>query len=103
MFIRLFLVCLDNVDEQTYIQVSALTGQGLDELRQAVAGALGASGPVEVLLTPGEGRLRSWLYECGAVLGEQINEDGSMALTLVARDDVLKSLQRRAVRPAEAN
>lgn len=89
------------VENESHIRTSALTGEGVAELREAIASALGASGPVEVLLTPSEGRLRSWLYDCGAVLSEQINEDGSMALTVVARDDVLRSLHRRAAQPAE--
>lgn len=84
--------------DDAHLAVSALTGSGLPELLERVGRLLGAQPPVQVLLTPSEGRLRSWLYQRGAVVSEDVQEDGSMALTIVAREEVLRAFsdQRQA-------
>ncbi len=78
------------------IGVSALTGAGLDLLVRTIGERLGVTAPTEVLLAPGEGRTRAWLYGIGAVLDEEIREDGSLALTVQADADLLARLARRA-------
>lgn len=83
------------------VAVSAHTGAGLDTLTDAVAGRLGVTAPVEILLTPAEGRTRAWLYDMGAVLEETTREDGSLALTVQADAEVLSQLSRRAATPAQ--
>lgn len=84
--------------DDAHLAVSALTGAGLPELLARIGRLLGAQAPVEVLLSPSEGRLRSWLYQRGAVVSEDVQEDGSMALTIVAREEVLRAFsdQRQA-------
>ncbi len=77
------------------VAVSALTGEGLDDLVDAIAARLGVTAPTEVLLAPGEGKTRAWLYGIGAVLDERIHEDGSLALTVRADQDLLARLDRR--------
>jgi GTP-binding protein HflX len=77
------------------VAVSARTGEGLDALTDAVAQRLGVTAPVEVLLGPGEGRTRAWLYAIGAVLDEHICEDGELALTVQANAELLGRLSRR--------
>jgi GTP-binding protein HflX len=77
------------------VAVSAVTGDGLEALVQAVGGRLGVAAPTEVLLAPEEGKTRAWLYGIGAVLDERIREDGSLALTLQADEDLLARLGRR--------
>jgi GTPase len=77
------------------VAVSALTGAGMDALIAAIGARLGVSAPTEVLLSPAEGRTRAWLYGIGAVLDENVREDGSLALTLQADADLLGRLARR--------
>ncbi len=77
------------------VAVSALTGEGLDGLVDAIAERLGVTAPTEVLLAPGEGKTRAWLYGIGAVLDERIHEDGSLALTVQADQELLARLGRR--------
>lgn len=74
------------------IAVSARTGAGLDQLIEAIATRLGIAPPVEVLLGPGDGRLRAQLYRIGAVEDEQVREDGSIALKVRADPAVLARL-----------
>jgi GTP-binding protein HflX len=63
------------------VWVSAKTGAGLALLREAVAELTGGEMVHEWLaLGPAEGRLRARLYEKGAVLGEEVGEDGSLSL-----------------------
>ncbi len=83
---------LKEVASPDAVAVSARTGEGLDSLLRAVAARLGVAGPVEVLLAPEEGRARAWLYAAGAVLDETVREDGSLALTVRADDDLLGRL-----------
>ncbi len=75
------------------IRVSAMTGEGLARLVEAIADRLGVSEPREVLLAPGDGRTRAWLYRLGAVIGESIHEDGCVALTLRANAALLSRLE----------
>lgn len=76
------------------VAVSALTGQGLESLVHVVADRLGVTPPVEVLLAPEDGRTRAWLYAKGAVLAEDVRENGSVALTVRADADLLARLSR---------
>ncbi len=76
------------------IRVSALTGEGLTELRQAIADALGVSAPTDVLIAPEDGRTRAWLYELGAVIDEQLAEDGRVAMRLRADPVLIERLER---------
>ena len=76
------------------IRVSALTGEGLPGLKQAIADALGVSAPTEVLIAPEDGRTRAWLYELGAVIDEHTAEDGRVAMRLRADPVLIERLQR---------
>ncbi|MEZ5560146.1 MAG: GTPase HflX [Pseudomonadales bacterium] len=77
------------------VAVSARSGAGLPVLLDTIARALGLAAPAEVLLPPGEGSTRAWLYRLGAVLDERTEEDGSLTLTVRADEDVLAQLARR--------
>jgi len=79
--------------DQDGIKVSAVTGQGLPELKQAIADALGVSAPTEVLIAPEDGRTRAWLYELGAVIEEHMAEDGSVAMSLRADPVLIERLE----------
>jgi GTPase len=78
------------------VSVSAKTGQGLPGLIEAIGTRLGVAPPMELLLGPSEGKTRAWLYGIGAVLEEHIREDGSLALTVKADEELLARLERRS-------
>lgn len=82
------------------VAVSALTGAGLQSLIETIGDRLGVTPATEIVLTPQEGRTRAWLYDIGAVLDEQVREDGSLALTVQADANLLSRLARRGVDPA---
>jgi GTP-binding protein HflX len=75
------------------IEVSALTGDGLPELIRAIADALGVSAPTEVLIAAEDGRTRAWLYRLGAVIDEQMAEDGRVAMKLRADPVLIERLE----------
>ncbi len=75
------------------IAVSAVTGDGLDGLESAIAGILGVTEPTEVTLPPEDGKTRAWLYQQGAVIEEHMAEDGRVAMTLRADDELLRRLR----------
>jgi GTP-binding protein HflX len=77
------------------VAVSAVTGEGLDELTEAIGRRLGvAPDPAKVVLPADDGKTRAWLYRMGAVLGEEITEDGRVALRVRADADLLERLGR---------
>lgn len=74
------------------LRVSAETGQGLKELMAAIGAALGVRPPMELLLPASARRMRSQLYEAGAVLGEQPAEDGGSLLRVQADHRLLSRI-----------
>jgi GTPase len=65
------------------VWVSAQRGTGLELLRQAVSELLEQDLVHEWLpTTPQQGRLRARLYQKGAVLGERVEDDGSISLEI---------------------
>lgn len=68
---------------------SAQTGEGLDELRQAIAAHLfGEPLYRSLCLTPNEGKTRAQLYELGAVLSERVDGEGNWLLSVrISRAD----------------
>ena len=65
------------------VPVSALTGEGLAALREAILVRLGLSAvAVELSLPPHGGSVRSWLYRHGEVLRETVDDCGAMAFSV---------------------
>ncbi len=65
------------------VWVSAVTGAGLELLNEALAELLGEDVVnAQVLIKPEQGRLRSILYELGAVQEEQYNDQGQPVLNV---------------------
>ena len=65
----------------TRVAVSAIRGDGLQELRRTIGRAVGvAARTLTVLLDPAAGKTRARLYQLGAVLSETSAEDGRLAL-----------------------
>ena len=65
----------------TRVAVSAIRGDGLQELRRTIGRAVGVGArTLTVLLDPAAGKTRARLYQLGAVLSETSAEDGRLAL-----------------------
>jgi GTP-binding protein HflX len=65
------------------VLVSALTGEGLDELRGLIETKLGKDLDIyEAVLDPADGQGQAWLYDRGEVLGREQLEDGRVVLTV---------------------
>ena len=65
------------------VLVSALTGEGTDELLTAIEDRLAERSIVyEIIVKAAEGNARNWLYENGEVLRHKTAEDGALILTL---------------------
>ena len=73
----------------TTFPMSAITGEGVDDLLAAVAGTLDAERREQVLDLPyADGRRRAWLHEQGVVEDEQAGEDGyRMSVRMTARQE----------------
>ena len=78
------------------VWISARQGRGLDLLAQAIAERLGDDIVQErIQLDYAEARLRAQFYAAGAVLGEQIGEDGRQQLEVrLQRSDFNRLLKR---------
>lgn len=65
------------------LAVSALTGEGLEDLRIAVCARLGLDAvKTEVRLPAGDGRARAWLFRHGTVEQETVEADGQVTVTV---------------------
>ncbi len=68
--------------EQPAIVVSAMTGEGMDDLLAAVDARLGAGDKIEELVVPPhDGALVHWLHENTEVLNRETLEDGTVRIT----------------------
>ena len=77
--------------------VSALTGEGLSELRTAVCERLGLDAvTTEVRLPAGDGKSRAWLYRHGTVEQETTRADGQVTVTVRLNRSKLSQLPRSA-------
>jgi GTPase len=85
------------------IIVSALTGQGLDELRAAIEARLAVGRLVfEIALDPVDGGGLNWLYENAEVLRKSTAADGAVHLTVRVAPERAESIRRRfSPRPIE--
>lgn len=65
------------------VLVSALTGEGVDRLTDAIETRIARSRPVyRLTLEPGDGKSLAWLHTNGEVLSREDAEDGALALTV---------------------
>lgn len=65
------------------VLVSALTGDGIDRLTDAIETRIARSRPVyELTLAPGDGKSLAWLHANGEILEREDAEDGALALTV---------------------
>lgn len=72
---------VDYQDDHCKVWVSAVTGQGLELLKEAIANQLeGILIDEEIELKPQDAKLRAALYNANAVIAESITEEGSWRL-----------------------
>ncbi|WP_036257434.1 GTPase HflX [Methylocapsa aurea] len=83
------------------IIVSALTGQGLDDLRDAIEARL-ATGRVvfEIALDPVNGKGLNWLYENTEVMRKSTAADGAVHVTVRVAPERAEPVRRRFLRSA---
>jgi GTP-binding protein HflX len=91
----------DEAGRPQRVWLSAVTGEGVELLGQAMAELLGDEIIHQLLhLTPGEGAFRAQLYAQGAVLQEQVDEQGGFALDVrLQKRDLLQMLTRLEIDP----
>lgn len=78
------------------VHVSAHTGEGIDALTATVTAKLDErSGLVDVFAAPGDGRTVAMVRGAGAVLEEDVAEDGAMRLRVRLSPGALGLLRRR--------
>jgi GTP-binding protein HflX len=78
------------------ILVSALTGEGLNDLLAAIESRLAAGRPlVDVDVDPSDGQGLHWLYEHAEVLNKATLDGGALRLTVRVAPDRLERLKRR--------
>lgn len=89
----------DDLGRPARVWLSALSGAGMDLLREAIAERLSADIVDEVLtVSPRLARLRSRFFEAGVVQSEEIADDGSWRLQVrMPRDDFEQLLRRENV------
>lgn len=86
-------------DEAGRIWISAVSGLGMEDLRDAIAEAIGqAPSEHDLTLTPQEGKLRARLYQEADVLAESANEFGETAIRVRISDARLTTLLREVGR-----
>lgn len=65
------------------VAISAVSGEGLEDLKKAIVERLQASARVHhILLTPAQGAQMAWLYKYGEVLEREDMEDGHIRLVV---------------------
>ncbi|HSG98118.1 MAG TPA: ribosome rescue GTPase HflX [Woeseiaceae bacterium] len=81
------------------VWISAITGEGLDLLKEAIARRLQKRTVHRFIhLEPAQGRQRAKLFALGAVLNEEVLEDGSWSLELkMAEKDLRRFLKHESL------
>jgi GTP-binding protein HflX len=70
-------------EDQRPVLVSALSGQGIDDLVQAIEARLGLRRVVlDLVVDPADGAGMSWLYRHTEVMEKSLGENGKMAMTV---------------------
>ena len=83
------------------VHASAHSGEGLDTLTDAVVRRLDdRSGVVDVFTVPGDGRSIAMVRGAGAILEEEVEEDGAMRLRVRLSPGALGVLTRQIGRRA---
>ncbi|WP_226633852.1 GTPase HflX [Brevundimonas poindexterae] len=76
------------------VAVSALTGEGLDALRQAIAERIDTDAEIHLTLEPQDGEALAWLYEHGRITERSSDPEGRTRLTVRLSEPALGRYQR---------
>lgn len=76
------------------VAVSALTGEGLDALRQAIAERIDTDAEIHLTLEPQDGEALAWLYEHGRITERSSDPEGRTLLTVRLSEPALGRYQR---------
>ncbi|MBL0947649.1 GTPase HflX [Brevundimonas sp.] len=71
------------------VAVSALTGEGLETLRQAIAGRIDTDPEIDLTLEPQDGEALAWLYEHGRVTARTEDTEGRLRITVRLSESAL--------------
>ncbi|MBI1204300.1 MAG: GTPase HflX [Rhodopseudomonas sp.] len=75
-------------DDRRPVAVSAISGEGLDQLTAVIEARLAETKlTLDVTLDPSDGAGLSWLYRHAEVLAKNMNEDGSLLVTVRAEPE----------------
>ncbi|WAC48915.1 GTPase HflX [Asticcacaulis sp. SL142] len=87
---------LHKAETKPYL-VSAITGEGIDALLQAIARKVDQEGTeLDITLDPSQGSLMAWVYQNGRVLDRFDYEDGRVQLHVKLSDQALGRYERMA-------
>jgi GTP-binding protein HflX len=87
----------DALGDVVLVGTSAISSEASSELIDAIGQRLGVGQVVvPVLLAASAGRVRSWLYDIGAVVDEQVEPDGKLALNVRVNKTGYARLQQEA-------
>jgi GTP-binding protein HflX len=76
------------------VALSAVTGEGVEDLRDLIAELVDTAPEVETRLPPGDGEALAWLYQHGRVTARSDQEDGSVRLLVKLDDQALGRFER---------
>ena len=76
------------------VPVSAVTGEGIEALRETIADLVDSAPEVETRLPPGDGEALAWLYQNGRVTARSDQEDGSVRLLVRLDEQALGRFER---------
>ncbi len=74
--------------------VSAVTGEGIEALRELIADLIDPAPEIETRLPAGDGEALAWLYQNGRVTARSDQEDGSVRLLVRLDDQALGRFER---------
>ncbi|WP_298747306.1 GTPase HflX [uncultured Brevundimonas sp.] len=77
------------------VAVSAWTGEGIEALRETIAGLIDDDPETELVLDPSQGEALAWLYENGRVTGRETDAAGRTRLTVRLHPAALGRFERQ--------
>jgi GTP-binding protein HflX len=80
--------------EAPAVAVSAVSGQGIERLRETIAELVDDAPETDLRVPPGDGEALAWLYQNGRVLERADESDGSVALTVKLDAQALGRFER---------
>jgi GTPase len=83
------------LQEGKAVAVSAWTGEGIETLREAIAGLIDDEPETRLTLDPGQGEALAWLYEHGRVTFRDTDADGRVHLVVKLPPAALGRFEQR--------